>query len=121
MAALSTRELPVTIMNSGVAQAPGAVCVVPSCAYDEAALAAMRTSANETIFRMTQIYTVGFGGGPRQREYLIRQKGRRRVSSSGPLPSQSGAELTPLACRSEPGTPASRQQVPDRLRSRHPS
>src|SRR3954463_9260785 len=93
MAALSTRELPVTIMNSGVAQAPGAVCVVPSCAYDEAALAAMRASANETIFRMTQIYTIGFAGGPRGREYLIRQKGRWRVSSSGPFPSRILPEL----------------------------
>ncbi|MGI8401397.1 MAG: hypothetical protein ACR2NS_07310 [Gemmatimonadaceae bacterium] len=60
MAALSTRELPLTNMDSGVEQAPGAA----SWAYKGAALAATIASTNNTNFRITQIYTIGFSRGP---------------------------------------------------------
>jgi hypothetical protein len=47
-------------MASGVEQAPGAV----SWAYKGAALAATIASTNNTNFRITQIYTIGFSIGP---------------------------------------------------------
>src|SRR4030088_499484 len=74
----STREFPVTTIDSGVEHAPGAV----SWAYKGAALAATRASTYEANFRITQIYTIGFSRGPAAgRSILIRQRGRKRVAS----------------------------------------
>src|SRR5437762_5063545 len=83
MAALSTRELPVTIMDSGFAQAPaGAV----SWACKRPALAAVNASATETSFRITQIYTTRFGGGPRcERPYRLDNGAAGELLSSGPV------------------------------------
>src|SRR2546423_390762 len=67
-AALSMREFPVTTMASGVEHAPGAL----SWAYREAAPAAVSASVYVAIFRITQIYTSQFGGGPRRREHPFR-------------------------------------------------
>src|SRR2546423_15717129 len=77
IAAESTREFPLTIIDSGVEQAPGAV----SWAYKGAALAATSASTYEANFRITQIYTIGFSGGPAEAGILIRQRGRKRVAS----------------------------------------
>src|SRR5437762_4158220 len=83
MAALSTRELPVTIMDSGFAQAPaGAV----SWACKRPALAAVNASATETSFRITQIYTSRFGGGPRcERPYRLDNGAAGELLTSGPV------------------------------------
>src|ERR1700686_1515803 len=78
IAALSTREFPATTMDSGVEHTPGAV----SWAYKGAALMATSASKAEANFRITQIYTNQFGGGPRPRaSILIRQRGCGRVAS----------------------------------------
>src|SRR2546430_12739270 len=75
--AVSIRELPLTTIDSGVEQAPGAL----SCAYNGAALSAANASIHETILRITQIYTSQFGRGPRRRaSTLIRQRGCWRVA-----------------------------------------
>jgi hypothetical protein len=70
-------------MDSGVEQAPGAV----SWAYKGAALAATSTSTNEAIFRITQIYTIGFSRGPAGGEYssLDNGAGGELLLSSGPV------------------------------------
>src|ERR1700680_952683 len=71
-AALSTREFPVTSMDSGVAQTPGVAC----WAYKGTEMMATSASIAEKHFRITQIYTNQFGGGPRPRaSILIRQRG----------------------------------------------
>src|SRR5712671_14458 len=68
-------------MDSGVEHAPGA----GSCACSAAALAATSASVYEANFRITQIYTSQFGGGPRRNASIpIRQKGRRRVALRRP-------------------------------------
>src|ERR1700694_5235759 len=78
IAAESTREFPLTTIDSGVEQAPGA----DSWAYKGAALAATSASIHEANFRITQIYTIGFSRGPRSKaSILIRQRGRKRVAS----------------------------------------
>src|ERR1700682_455129 len=77
-AAESTLEFPLTTIDSGVEQAPGA----DSWAYKGAALAATSASIHEANFCITQIYTIGFSRGPRcTASILIRQKGRKRVAS----------------------------------------
>src|SRR5215210_8022420 len=81
MAALSTREYPVTIIDSGVEHAPGAV----SWALSPTAPTATSASVYEAIFRITQIYTSQFGGGPADGSLRIRQKGRRRVALRRPF------------------------------------
>src|SRR5437868_9706651 len=79
MAAESTREFPVTNMDSGVEQAPGAL----SWACKSVALAAVNASATDTIF-ILEIYTSRFGGGPRRGTIPIRQRGRWRVALQRP-------------------------------------
>jgi hypothetical protein len=70
MAAVSTREAPLTTIDSGVEQAPGAV----SWAYKGAALAATSATIYVAIFRIAQIYTIGFSIGPAVVSFPIRQK-----------------------------------------------
>src|ERR1700682_39597 len=83
IAAESTRELPLTTIDSGVEQAPGAV----SWAYKGAALAATSASIYEAHFRITQIYTVGFSRGPAVERVssLDNGAGRELLLSSGPV------------------------------------
>jgi hypothetical protein len=59
-AALSTLELPLATIASGVEQAPGAV----PCARKETALVAASASTTVTILHITEIYTNRFSGGP---------------------------------------------------------
>src|SRR5438105_14642483 len=80
MAAESTREFPVTNMDSGVEQAPGAL----SWACKRVALAAVNASATETIF-ISEIYTSRFGGGPRERPYRLDNGAAGELLSSGPV------------------------------------
>src|SRR6267143_2638050 len=79
----STREFPLTTIDSGVEQAPGAV----SWACREAALAATSASIHEANFRITQIYTIGFSRGPARRRVssLYKRAGRELLLSSGPV------------------------------------
>src|ERR1700687_973808 len=86
IAAESTRELPLTTIDSGVEHAPGAV----SWAYKGAALAATNASTYEANFRITQIYTNGFSRGPAPRRRrrvssLDKGAGRELLLSSGPV------------------------------------
>src|ERR1700716_800427 len=79
----STREFPLTTIDSGVEQAPGAV----SWACKGAALAATSASIHVANFRITQIYTIGFSRGPagRRASSLDKGAGRELLLSSGPV------------------------------------
>src|ERR1700682_4924883 len=82
-AAESTLEFPLTTIDSGVEQAPGA----DSWAYKGAALAATSASIHEANFCITQIYTIGFSRGPAERRVssLDKGAGRELLLSSGPV------------------------------------
>src|SRR5207253_5112203 len=80
--AVSTRALPATNIDSGVAQAPGAL----SWACKRAALAAVSASAAVTIFRITEIYTTRFGGGPHGKSpYRLDNGAAGELLSGGPV------------------------------------
>src|SRR3981081_4643596 len=83
IAAESTREFPLTTIDSGVEQAPGAV----SWACRGAALAATSASIHEANVRITQIYTIGFSRGPARERVssLDKGAGRELLLSSGPV------------------------------------